>query len=78
MKEFHYKLAFFHYVTLLPGTVHISTGNLVHSSIIMQQIHANNIQNNDTMHVLKNKDLNHCCLNFEGKKLFIFSNYRIH
>ena len=53
MKEFHYKLAFFHYVTLLPGTVHISKENLVHSTIIVQQIHANNIQNNDTMHAFK-------------------------
>ena len=56
----------------------ISKRNLLHSSIIVQQIHANNIQNNDTIHALKNKDLNHCCLNVEGKKLFIFSNIRIH
>ena len=56
----------------------ISKRNLVHSSIIVQQIHANNIQNNVTIHVLQNKDLNHCCLNFEEKKLFIFSKCRIH
>ena len=56
----------------------ISKGKVLHSTIIVQQIHANNIQNNDTIHALKNKDLNHCCLYFEGKKLFIFSNFRIH
>ena len=56
----------------------ISKRNLVHSSIIVQQIHANNVQNNDTIHALQNKDLNHCCLNFEGNKLFIFSKCRIH
>ena len=32
---------------------YISKGNLVHSIIIVQQIHANNIQNNDTIHALK-------------------------
>ena len=56
---------------------YISKGNLVHSTIIVQQIHANNKQKNDTIHALKNKDLNHYCLNCEGKKLFIFSNFRI-
>ena len=56
----------------------ISKGNVLHSTIIVQQIHANNIQKNDTVHELKNKDLNHHCLNFEGKKLFIFSNFRMH
>ena len=57
---------------------YISKGNLVHSTKIVQEIHANNKQKNDTIHALKNKDLNHYCLNCEGKKLFIFSKFRIH
>ena len=32
---------------------YISKRNLVHSTIIVQQIHANNIQKNDTIHTLK-------------------------